>query len=66
MAKLADERVAAIAVGAGNEVIEKLGEPSYKISGDSERFTYELESGGTLRAVIEEGRVTQVQNSGRC
>ncbi len=62
-AKLADERAADIAVGATrSEVIQKLGEPFSKISGDQERFTYQLESGGTLRLVIEDGRVTQIQN----
>jgi hypothetical protein len=64
LAKLADERAAGIAVGISrSEVLEKLGEPSSKISGDSERFTYQLESGGTLRIVVEDGRVTQVQNA---
>jgi hypothetical protein len=61
--KLADERASAIAVGTSrSEVLEKLGEPFSKISGDSERFTYQLESGATLRLVIEDGRVTQIQN----
>ena len=62
-AKLADERAADVVVGASrSEVLQKLGEPFSKISGDSERFTYQLESGGTLRLVIEDGRVTQIQN----
>jgi len=61
-AKLADERASVIAVGTSrSEVLEKLGEPFSKISGDSERFTYQLESGATLRLVIEDGRVTQIQ-----
>lgn len=62
-AKLADERAADVVVGTSrSEVLQKLGEPFSKISGDSERFTYQLESGGTIRLVIEDGRVTQIQN----
>jgi hypothetical protein len=63
--KVADDLAATIAVGAGrSEVLQKLGEPNSKISGDFERFTYQLESGGTLRIEFEDGRVTKVQNSG--
>ena len=64
-AKLADDLAAGIAVGAGrNEVLQKLGEPYSKISGDSERFIYQLQSGGTLRIELEDGRVTKVQGAG--
>jgi hypothetical protein len=64
LAKLADDRAAGIAVGAGlSEVLQKLGEPHSRISGDSERFIYQLESGGTLRIELEDGRVTKIQNS---
>ena len=65
--KLADDRAARIAVGADrSEVLQKLGEPYSTISGDVERFTYQLQSAGTLRIEWEEGRVTKVQStSGR-
>ncbi len=63
--KLADDRAASIAVGADrSEVMQKLGEPYSKISGDFERFTYQLQSGGTLRIELEDGRVTKVQSTG--
>jgi hypothetical protein len=65
MAKLADDRAASIAVGADrSEVLQKLGEPYSKISGDVERFTYQLQSGGTLRIELEDGRVTKVESTG--
>jgi hypothetical protein len=61
-ARLPDDLVAGIEVGTGrSELLKKLGEPGYKISGDSERFTYQLESGGTLKVDIEDGRVTRIQ-----
>jgi hypothetical protein len=63
--KLADDLAASIAVGAGrNEVLQKLGEPYSKISGDSERFIYQLQSGATLRIELEDGRVTKIQSAG--
>jgi hypothetical protein len=63
--KLADDLATSIAVGAGrNEVLQKLGEPDSKISGDIERFNYQLQSGGTLRIELEDGRVTRVRSSG--
>ncbi len=63
--KLADNLAAGIGVGAGrNEVLQKLGEPDSKISGDVERFIYQLQSGGTLRIELEDGRVTKVRSSG--
>jgi len=45
-------------------VLQKLGEPSSRISGDFERFTYQLQSGGTLRIEFEDGRVAKVQTTG--
>ena len=64
LVKLADDRAASIAVGAArSEVLEKLGEPHSRISGDSERFSYQLQSGGTLRIELEEGRVTKIQGA---
>jgi hypothetical protein len=63
--KLADALAASIPVGAErSEVLQKLGEPYSKISGDSERFTYLLQSGRTLRIELEDGRVTKVQGAG--
>jgi hypothetical protein len=64
-AKLADDRAGSIAVGADrSEVLRKLGEPSSKISADVERFTYQLQSGGTLRIELEDGRVIKLQSTG--
>jgi hypothetical protein len=61
--KLADDLAASISVGADrSEVLQKLGEPDSKISGDDERFNYQLQSGGTLRIELEHGRVTKVQH----
>ena len=62
--KLTDDRAASIAVGAErSEVLQKLGEPYSKLSGDFERFTYQLKSGGTLKIELEGGRVTKVQTT---
>ena len=64
MLKLADDRASSIAVGADrNEVLQKLGEPYSRISGDFERFTYQLKSGGTLSIKLEDGRVTKVHST---
>jgi hypothetical protein len=63
--KLADDLAASIGVGAGRSaVLQKLGEPDSKISGDDELFIYQLQSGGTLRIELEDGRVTKVRSSG--
>jgi hypothetical protein len=63
--QLADDLAAGIGIGAErNEVLRKLGEPDSRISGDVERFIYQLQSGGTLRIQLEDGRVTKVQSSG--
>jgi hypothetical protein len=60
--KLADDRAATIAVGASrSDVLENLGEPHSKITGGLERFTYLLQSGGTLKIDFEEGHVTQIR-----
>jgi len=62
--KLADDLAASIAVGATrSDVLQKLGAPSSKISGDFERFNYQLQSGGTLRLEFEDGRVMRIQRS---
>jgi hypothetical protein len=63
--KLADDLATSIGVGAArNEVLQKLGEPDSKISGDVERFNYQLQSGGTLRIELQDGRVTKVGSNG--
>jgi hypothetical protein len=63
--KVADDLAAGIAVGANrSEVLQKLGEPYSKISGDDERLTYQLQSGGSLRIELEDGRVTKVESIG--
>lgn len=63
--KLADDLAASFGVGADRSaVLQKLGEPDSKISGDGEVFIYQLQSGGTLRIELEEGRVTKVRRSG--
>jgi len=63
--KLPDDLAGSIRVGASrSEVLQRLGEPHLKISGDFERFTYQLQSGGTLRIELEDGRVTKVQSTG--
>jgi hypothetical protein len=63
--KLADDLAASIGAGVErSEVLRKLGEPDSKISGDVERFIYQLQSGGTLRIELEDGRVTKVRSSG--
>jgi hypothetical protein len=63
--ELTDDLATSIGVGADrNEVLQKLGEPDSKISGDVERFIYQLQSGRTLRIELEGGRVTKVRSSG--
>jgi hypothetical protein len=63
--KVADDRAAEIVIGTRrSEVLQKLGEPSSKMSGGVERLTYELESGGALRIELEDGRVTRIQGAG--
>jgi hypothetical protein len=65
MTKLTEDRAASVGVGADRgEVLQKLGEPYSKISGDFERFTYQLQSGGTLRIEFESGRVIRIQSTG--
>src|SRR3984885_13275111 len=63
--KLADDLATRIGVGADRrEVLQKLGEPDSKISGDVERFNYQLQSGGLLRIELENGRVTKIGSNG--
>jgi len=62
--KVSDALAAGVSVGAGQaDILQKLGEPHARISGDVERYTYLLQSGGSLRLDFEAGRVTQVQKA---
>ena len=62
---LPDDRATSVAVGASRaEVLKKLGEPYSKITSDSELFLYQLQSGGTLRIELVDGRVSRVQGPG--
>jgi hypothetical protein len=62
--KVSDELAASASVGASQaDIRQKLGEPHSTISGGPERYTYYLQSGGSLQLDFEDGRVTQVRNS---
>lgn len=62
--KVSDELAASVSVGASQaDIRRKLGEPHSMISGGPERYTYFLQSGGSLQLDFEDGRVTQVRNS---
>lgn len=62
--KVSDELAASVSVGASQaDIRQKLGEPHSKISGGPERYTYFLQSGGSLQLEFEDGRVTQVRNT---
>ena len=60
--KLADEKTAAVTVGfSRDEVLQALGKPHSRVSGDYEKFSYLLQSGKTFSLEFEAGRVTQVR-----
>lgn len=60
--KLSDAVLDEIAIGADRDaVVTKLGRPYSKITGDVERFTYRLASGGIAKIDVESGRVTQIK-----
>jgi hypothetical protein len=62
--KVSDEVAANVSVGASQaDIRQKLGEPHSMISGGPERYTYFLQSGGSLQLDFEDGRVTQVRNT---
>ncbi len=62
--KVSDDLAASVAVGASQrDIRQKLGEPHSMISGGPERYTYFLQSGGSLQLDFEGGRVTQVRNT---
>lgn len=53
---LADEKLEGIEVGATlTAVIERLGNPTFRIAGQTESLTYQLASGGTARLEFEGG-----------
>jgi hypothetical protein len=59
--KVSDELAARVSVGASQaDVLHNLGEPHSRISGDIERYTYFLQSGGSLKLDFEDGHVTQM------
>ncbi len=62
--KVSDELAAGVSVGDSQaDIRQKLGEPYSMISGGPERYTYFLQSGGSLQIDFEGGRVTQVRNT---
>ncbi len=62
--KVSDELATGVAVGASQaDVLQKLGQPPSRISGDVERYTYFLESGGSLKLDFEDGHVTEVRKT---
>jgi hypothetical protein len=62
--KVSDELAATVSVGASQaDIRQKLGQPHSMISGGPERYTYFLQSGGSLQLDFEDGRVTQVRNT---
>jgi hypothetical protein len=59
--KVPDERVQEISTGTTREeLIRKLGPPHSRISGDSERLTYLLSSGSSLKIDLEREAVTKI------
>ena len=60
--KLADEKTAAVKAGfSRDEVLQALGKPHSRVSGDYEKFSYFLQSGKTFSLEFEGGRVAQVR-----
>ena len=59
--KLDDDRAALIKVGfLRDEVLQALGKPHSRVSGEYEKFSYLLQSGKTFSLEFEAGRVAQV------
>jgi hypothetical protein len=59
---IADEQVRAIPAGiARAAVVQKLGEPYMKITGETECYTYRLQSGNTAGFEFEAGKLRQLQ-----
>jgi hypothetical protein len=62
--KVSDELAASVSVGVGQaDILQNLGEPHSRISGDVERYTYFLQSGGSLKLDFEDGHVTQMRKA---
>ena len=60
--KLADEKNSAVAVGlTRSQVLEALGQPHSRVSGDYEKFSYLRQSGKTLSLEFEGGQVSKVR-----
>lgn len=57
-----EERVRALAAGATmDEVLAQFGEPYARLSGEYERITYRLTSGGSARLDFEKGKLAKTQ-----
>jgi hypothetical protein len=64
MVKVSDDLAASVSLGAVQaDILQKLGEPHSRISGDVERYTYFLQSGGSLKLDFEDGHVTQMRKA---
>ena len=62
---LADEKLEGIATGAKLADVQRtLGNPYSRIAGDSERWTYRLESGKTARLEFEGGVLARIEVAG--
>ena len=62
LARLPDDRAAAVSVGlTRDQVVEAIGKPHTRISGDYEKFSYLLQSGKTLSVEFDSGRVSRVR-----
>ena len=60
--KLADDQAATVKVGSlRDEVLQALGKPHSRVSGEYEKFSYLLQSGKTFSLEFEAGRVAQVR-----
>ena len=61
-AAIADDQLQGVPVGTTRaDLIEKLGNPHMKISGDVEYYTYMLASGNSAQLELQAGKVTKVQ-----
>lgn len=60
--RLPDERLKEIAVGmAAADVVQKLGDPAMKISGEVDDYAYVLVSGKTVELYFEKGKLARVK-----
>jgi hypothetical protein len=59
---VSDDDVKALAVGASrSDLLQKLGAPHMKLTGDTEYYTYLLASGNSAQVELEGGKITHVQ-----